>query len=619
MRYSRCGLTVLGIEFAGDIWVAIVLEVNRVSTAIRIDLPLGTMSSVATTRRYCDYSHLVLRLADISPAIECWREEANGNDELSPRQLGDWLQTAISYFIDGDDDVRHSVFKALSSGVPLERLKLCMSPMLLPQRWPSVINYPDHVAPALRMLSDPVVRRHAKTMVYARDIYAVVMNSGNHAFWSKVLDMLDETFRMYPFRLGSQMNDIITIFVNSINFDRRNVNNPIIQQAFSRIRLHLEILMDKRCSGKLSPSLLGAFSVFQEAVSSKGTIIAEAGASRAGLGANSISGDLRARLFENEQGDCLFRRWLERGKNPERLNLDWGNPTNSNSMKAFLKATLHLVDCATLSAKHIFLSEYLLREPWVSKLWECLMVELPVNSINQPSPSYSDHVSMTMQILSHDDIVGRGEFSSIRAQMSRMMASQPNFLYGIQGHLKARFRNKACGLNTMFRSIKSIATVIDGVFKFLGDKEISIDFRYEAEMFLHLAWDLESRRLPSEKSCAMLLKTIGQRVASHSKKFPITKEFKGCSRRQKDEIRVALDSGSQEHTILHFGGGMPMNFTQSLAGYLVLGSEAEDYEEERGVDDKLLTLLTRSHEPGCDSWQQTSQACWMTQPDSSPS
>ncbi|KAF3913570.1 hypothetical protein ABW20_dc0106119 [Dactylellina cionopaga] len=245
-------------------------------------------------------------------------------------------------------------------------------------------------------------------------------------------------------------------------------------------------------------------------------------------------------VFNHEHGDELFQGWQETAKHPEKLNLDWGKTADGFSLKGFLKATLTLFNCATTETRLRFLSDYILKDPYVAKFWECLNVTLHTDSINHPSPKLSDHVSTTLYIISHDEVVNREQFKEVRKEMSQMFALRPNFLYGILGYLSLHFRSKSCNTEIIAVSVQHVVTILGGVFKLVDPSDISVEFRYEAKLFVEFAWELENRKMPTERTGSLALDTIQQYISKHSKRFPFPKQFKGCSHRIRDAERERL-------------------------------------------------------------------------------
>ncbi|KAK6330366.1 hypothetical protein TWF696_003462 [Orbilia brochopaga] len=592
-------------------------------------------------RRYCGHRHLIVKMVDAAPAIQRWKSDLRPGRDMHPRVLAEWLRKAVNLFMDGDTDVRCKILETLSSAPALQQVRSCLSPGFLPQRWAPVINFPDHVIPILKILSDPIIRTHTQTKAYAKIIYAVVMKVSNRTFWAKVTTMLDEAFRMSHFQIGPQMTGMMMIFMNSIEFDSKNLENPIIRDTLPRIKAHLEALKARKYGGFLSPSMLESFKMLEkmftqgprlepkpvtesrptrspvEEISGqlraiqisrqiemqeylktidarfvRGDLVAEIGVLsdeqdrqhedaaaednafenkpevkeepmsdperehdiEAGpsfgeeikamdpyglFHANDFMASFDSMVFKHDQGDTLFDQWVERANDPEALNMDWGKSADINSMKKFLQVTLTLFNCATTKTRLRFLSNYFLKEPCVGKFWECLKIELPTDGISLPSPRYSDHVSAIMHIMSHDDVVRRTEFKIVRTEMSKMMATQPDYLYGIHGYLRTHLKSKSCNQEMLATATKNIVIVLEGIFKLVDGPQISVEFCHEAKAFLDFAWELENRKLPCERTFALMLETAGQYIEAHAKKFPIPKEFKGCRSRQDCEAKDA--------------------------------------------------------------------------------
>ncbi|KAF3908762.1 hypothetical protein ABW21_db0202358 [Orbilia brochopaga] len=618
---------------------------------------------------------------------------------MHPRALADWLQKAANLFMDGDIEVRCIVLELLASYQGLRLIGSCLSSTFLAQRWSAVINFPDHVVPLLKILPDPIIRTHPQTKAYAMAVYAVVMDVSHRAFWAKVMTMFDEAVRMNPFFIGPQMSGQVMIFMNSIEFDSKNLENPIIKDALPRFRAHLEAFKARKYGGDLSPSMAASFEVLEGMFKQKPRLQSSlmAGERPAAPQIEETSGQLRAlqisrqaemqqylekidarfvrsdlvedtgviedgsngqhenaaaqdygfecipeadvapgweleqqadsearqadfesrktdfksrpafgeeiqamdpyglfhkkasedesesMVFKHQLGDTLFKQWLERAGDPDELNLEWGKSADIKSMKVFLQVTLTLFNCATTETRLKFLSSYYLKQPYVAKFWDCLKVELPTDAINYPTPKYSDHVSATMHIMSHDDVARRAEFKAVRTQMSKMMASQPGFLYGIQGYLKTHFRNKCLSQEMLATAMKNIVVVIEGVFKLVDGSRIPLEFRHEAKAFLELAWEIESRKLPSERTAALTLEAVGRYIDDHAKKFPLPKGFKGCHARQEVE---AKKTSTQDPTTVDLGKQLlalaqKNMLVRPLAEYLGQSKRQDDGDENR--------------------------------------
>ncbi|KAJ6255981.1 hypothetical protein Dda_9274 [Drechslerella dactyloides] len=623
-------------------------------------------------------------MANLAPLIQIWKDDVRPNREMSPRVLADWFSKAVDYFMDGDIDARCKVFEVLSSPRVLQQLKSCLSPNFLAQRWAPAINYHDHIIPILKMLSDPIIRTHPPTMAYAKIIYAVVMDVSNRAFWAKVSDMLDEAFRLAPFQIGPQMSGMMMIFMNSIEFDSKNLGNPIIQDALPRMKAHLEKLKARQFEGDLNPTMVSSFKILEQKTRGpmrsagsqteqlpgqlraleisrqfemqeylrtidarfrRGDLVSEIGflgdeqereherdaaednssespddgkepelasEERRGFKAQFDHVDEiqamdpyglfqtkrgksepKPMIFTIEDGDYLLDQWLERGKDPEEMNMDWGKSADIKSMKWFLQMTLTLFNGATTETRLQFLSKYYLKEPYIGKFRECLRVKLPTNGINHPSPKYNDHVSPTIHIMSHDDVAQREEFQGVRAQMSKMMAAQPDFLYGIEGYLRTHLMHKAITQDMLARATKDIIVILEGVFKLVDGDDISVEFRHEAKTFLKFAWELEQRKLPSERTCALMFEKIAQSISAHAKLFPVPREFIGCRSRQEIEARNSQAGSSRDPTVNEMDKELRTRAREGklirpLGDFLGKGRRRADDEESWGDGEPIV-------------------------------
>ncbi|KAK6498224.1 hypothetical protein TWF506_004464 [Arthrobotrys conoides] len=242
-------------------------------------------------------------------------------------------------------------------------------------------------------------------------------------------------------------------------------------------------------------------------------------------------------VFTNDAGDALFQRWKERAADPTKLNFDWGKHSNTSSMKDFLQLTLTLFVAASPETRLQFISEYLLKNEYLGKLWECLNVKLPTDSINHPSPKYSDHVSTIIYIISHPDVVNRREFQAVRKELSGMFASIPNYLYGILEYMKLQSRSKAKNAEMIEACVKSIILILEGVFKLIDPRNISMEFRHEAKAFLKFAISVENSIPWGNRTDSLMTEVVQSFIRADEKLFPESNPPKVCSHRQEDQAR----------------------------------------------------------------------------------
>ncbi|KAK6334495.1 hypothetical protein TWF730_003710 [Orbilia blumenaviensis] len=242
-------------------------------------------------------------------------------------------------------------------------------------------------------------------------------------------------------------------------------------------------------------------------------------------------------VFTNDAGDALFHLWKKRAADPTKLNLDWGKDANSTSMKDFLQLTLTLFVAASTETRLRFISEYLLKAEYIGKMRECLGVKLPTDSINHPSPKYSDHVATIIHIMSHPDVAYRREFQTVRKEFSEMFASVPNYLYGILGYMKLRSRSKAKNTEMIEACAKSIIIILEGVFKLVDPRNIPMEFRHEAKEFLQFALYVENTATRTARTDSLMTETVQSFMRADRKLFPESNPPQICSSRQEDKAR----------------------------------------------------------------------------------
>ncbi|RVD89426.1 uncharacterized protein DFL_000434 [Arthrobotrys flagrans] len=241
--------------------------------------------------------------------------------------------------------------------------------------------------------------------------------------------------------------------------------------------------------------------------------------------------------FTNDYGDALFQRWKNRAADPAKLNFDWGKHSNTNSMKDFLQLTLALFVTASTETRLQFISEYLLKDEYLGKLWECLSVKLPTDSINHPSPKYSDHVSTIIRIMSHPDVVNRREFQAVRKELSGMFVSVPNYLYGIVEYMKLRSRNKAKNTEMIETCVNSVILILEGVFKLIDPRNIPMEFRYEAKEFIKFAISMENATPWAIKINSLTTEAVQSFMRADEKLFLSSNPLNICSGRQADQAQ----------------------------------------------------------------------------------
>ncbi|KAK6519127.1 hypothetical protein TWF281_003816 [Arthrobotrys megalospora] len=249
-------------------------------------------------------------------------------------------------------------------------------------------------------------------------------------------------------------------------------------------------------------------------------------------------------VFTNDSGDALFERWKERAADPTKLNFDWGKNASPNSMKDFLQVTLTLFVAASTETRLRFISEYMLKDEYLRKLWECLNVKLPTDSINHPSPKYSDHVSTVIHIMSHPDVVNRREFQDVRKELSGMFASQPNYLYGILGYMKIHSRSKSKNVGMIEACARSVVLILEGVFKLVDPHNIPMEFRHEAKQFLAFAQGVENTMPWNERTDSLTTELVQSMIRADEKQFPESKPPIICSGRQVDVAREQAEIAS---------------------------------------------------------------------------
>ncbi|EPS41759.1 hypothetical protein H072_4257 [Dactylellina haptotyla CBS 200.50] len=575
----------------------------------------------------------------ISGELDLWQKLGESHRAISPQLLKGWLYDTAAYFVDGDDSVRLHLLSGLSSGRPLEHLKACLNPDFLFQRHAPRINFPDHVLPILKIISDPIIRLCTDMLSCLKRIHAVFLEPSNRVWWRQVMNKIEADMQIRPFTVGPAMSGIILIFINHIGFDPRNAENVIILDSLPRLKMLLETLKDRETGGMVSPKLIDSLKALEKAVLrphpplqnrgqttrrgaqpavlqmvhsvveksiddaggrvrafqlsqhheviqyleridleiERGDLVSEIGLmdrdeakNQEGLtdfghhkeirdipyAPTELGNEVQAmnqygifnerpqlsrsqRMnFVDAEGEWLFERWKDVAKSPRPLNFDWGKVVNEYSMKSFLENTLALFQSATTETRLLFLSEYLLKTPYVIRFWECLKVKLPTDSINHPSPRLRDHVYPTLYILSHDDVIKNSEFKGVRGDMLEKFAFVPDFLYGISGNIRLQIKNRSCKLEIIEFCVNSVTNILDGVFRLVDWKNISPEFRYEARMFVDVASDMSS---VSQNIDIQSLKAVKGHIREHKKKVPYPQPFRGCISRQNDDPAMGAD------------------------------------------------------------------------------
>ncbi|KAK6495064.1 hypothetical protein TWF481_003091 [Arthrobotrys musiformis] len=611
------------------------------------------------SRGSCGLKHLQLSTSEAGKKLEYFRSFGRNGKDLTQRDLGELLRVAIGLFVDGDQDLRFLVISTLSSGWHLEQLKLCLHPSFLFQPYPPQISWHEHVVPLLRIMSDPVNTIHEPSMESLRSLYEVVLDPRHRPFWRRVMKFIQDSLKLYPFRVASQITGVITILLLSIGFDGRNLKNPIVQESVPLLVKYLKELREIYTHGYLSPVLSEAVDALQQTVSGKVsaldalTTVASKSLPKhqmaglralasiepkpvvqtaavtdkqressepleqrllsfatnnlmtsylTGLSGHTVNGGLiagtgfaddevenqvltdtddledelekipyslshqgeigteadtigifsvgpqknavQSMVFTNDAGDALFQRWKERAADPTSLNFDWGKNTNGTSMKDFLQLTLTLFVAASTETRLQFISGCLLKDEYLGKLWECLEVRLPTDSINHPSPKYSDHVSTVIHMMSHPDVVNRHEFQVVRKALSEMFVSVPNYLYGILEYMKLHARSKKKNAEMIEACVRSIILILEGVFKLVDPRNIPMEFRHEAKQFLKFAIAVEGTTPWASRTDALTTETVQSFIRSDEKLFPESTPPHICSSRQKDRAREQADIAS---------------------------------------------------------------------------
>ncbi|KAK6347432.1 hypothetical protein TWF718_005273 [Orbilia javanica] len=616
----------------------------------------------------CGQKHLQLTVAGVATRLEYFRSFGRVGKDLTHRDLGELLRVAIGLFVDGDQELRFLVVSTLSSGWHLEQVKLCLQPNFLFQPYPPQVSWQDHVVPLLRIMSDPVNTIHEPSMNCLRGLYQVVFDLRRRHFWLRVMKFIEDSLKLYPFRVASQITGVITILLLAIKFDEQNLKNPIVRESVPLLVKYLRTLQGIYQHGYLSPVLSEAVDALKHTVSGRLSVVDAltavtsktrpddratnlkvpacggvqgeprvAGLSDKqqdtgmpveslekrlltfatqklvtgylqGLSGHTVNGGLIAgtgffdddddienqaqtgsegleeelenipysyshhgdvsiganqaglfsigpqknmakpMVFTNGSGDALFQRWKERAADPTKLNFDWGKVSNTNSMKDFLQVTLTLFVAASTETRLQFISEYLLKDEYLGKLWECLNVKLPTDSINHPSPKYSDHVSTIVHIMSHPDVVNRREFQAVRKELSGMFASIPNYLYGILEYMKLHSRSKAKNTEMIEACVKSIVFILEGVFRLIDPRNIPMEFRYEAKEFMKFAISVENAIPWEKRTDSLTTEAVQSFMRADEKLFPISKPPAICSGRREDRIRdrAHVASGAKE-------------------------------------------------------------------------
>ncbi|KAF3096263.1 hypothetical protein TWF594_003603 [Orbilia oligospora] len=677
------------------------------------------------SRGSCGQKHLQLTVSGVAARLDYFRSFGRGGKDLTQRDLAELLRVAMGLFVDGDQELRFLVVSTLSSGWHLEQMKLCLHPSFLFQPYPPQISWQDHVVPLLRIMSDPVNTIHEPSMESLRNLYRVALDPRRHAFWHRVMKFIEDSLRLYPFRVASQITGVITIMLLAIKFDEQNLKNPIVRESAPLLVRNLEALQDIYQHGYLAPVLSEALNTLKLTVAGRlpiveamitvtnqirrgdrprgsrgpapdGPEIADtfgkqkssklpvepleqrllalatdnlmAGYLR-GLSGHTVNGGLIAgmgfvdnddvdneqtgtedleeeqvyswlekipyshghhgdidirpnpggifsigahknvakpMIFTNDAGDALFQRWKERAADPAKLNFDWGKHANANSMKDFLQLTLTLFVAASTETRLQFISEYLLKDEYLGKLWECLNVKLPTDGINHPSPKYSDHVSTIIYIMSHPDVIGRREFHAVRKELSGMFVSVPNYLYGILEYMKLHSRSKAKNTEMIEACVKGIVLILEGVFKLTDPRNISMEFRYEAKEFVKFAIFVENTIPWDNRTDSLTTEAVRSFMRADEKLFPDSNPPKICSDRQRDRAReqALIDRGTKRGDITTNEINEKVN-DRIKSGHIVISMDSYLDENKEAVEqvsrqERWLNSRRKDHEEGWD-------------------
>ncbi|KAF3314429.1 hypothetical protein TWF173_004772 [Orbilia oligospora] len=693
------------------------------------------------SRGGCGQKHLQHTVSGVAARLDYFRSFGRGGKDLTQRDLAELLRVAMGLFVDGDQELRFLVVSTLSSGWHLEQMKLCLHPSFLFQPYPPQISWQDHVVPLLRIMSDPVNTIHEPSMESLRNLYRVALDPRRHAFWNRVMKFIEDSLRLYPFRVASQITGVITIMLLAIKFDEQNLKNPIVRESVPLLVRNLEALRDIYQHGYLAPVLSEALNTLKLTVAGRlpivkamitvtnqirrgdrprgsrglapdGPEIADtfgkqkssklpvepleqrllalatdnlmAGYLR-GLSGHTVNGGLIAGMgfvenddvdnqqtgtedlekeqvyswlmkserlaanmiasgrlekipyshgyhsdidiqpnpggvfsigtrknvakpmvFTNDAGDALFQRWKERAADPAKLNFDWGKHANANSMKDFLQLTLTLFVSASTETRLQFISECLLKDEYLGKLWECLNVKLPTDGINHPSPKYSDHVSTVIYIMSHPDVVGRREFHAVRKELSGMFVSFPNYLYGILEYMKLHSRGKSKNTEMIEACVKGIVLILEGVFKLTDPRNIPMEFRYEAKEFVKFAISVENIIPWANRTDSLTTEAVQSFIRADERLFPESNPPKICSDRQRDRAReqALIDRGTKRGDITANEINEKVN-DRIKSGHIVIPVDSYLDENKEAVkkvsrQERQLNSRQKDHEEGWD-------------------
>ncbi|KAF3903608.1 hypothetical protein AA313_de0204175 [Arthrobotrys entomopaga] len=136
--------------------------------------------------------------------------------------------------------------------------------------------------------------------------------------------------------------------------------------------------------------------------------------------------------------------------------------------------------------------------------------------------------------MSHPDVVKVNDFREVRRDMSIRFASCPDFLYCVTQHLHLSVWWRSYDDELIEFSIKSIATILDGVFELVDSRNIYPDFRWEARKFIRLGLDPKIERFLQEESIKPTLQAALQKLRDHRKGFPDPNPVNYCRRRLED-------------------------------------------------------------------------------------
>ncbi|KAF3178653.1 hypothetical protein TWF788_007383 [Orbilia oligospora] len=221
----------------------------------------------------CGQKHLQLTVSGVTARLDYFRSFGRGGKDLTQRDLAELLRVAMGLFVDGDQELRFLVVSTLSSGWHLEQMKLCLHPSFLFQPYPPQISWQDHVVPLLRIMSDPVNTIHEPSMESLRNLYRVALDPRRHAFWHRVMKFIEDSLRLYPFRVASQITGVITIMLLAIKFDEQNLKNSIVRESVPLLVRNLEALQDIYQHGYLAPVLSEALNTLKLTVAGRLPIV----------------------------------------------------------------------------------------------------------------------------------------------------------------------------------------------------------------------------------------------------------------------------------------------------------------------------------------------------------